>query len=109
MAVMPRRAPIPTVPLAGAPLMVDDLAGLPPTTLVVAEFDPLRDEGVAYARALAEAGVPVTLRGVPGTIHGFWWMAGALPESGELTAWLGAHLGSVLPSPSPFRNVDQLG
>lgn len=79
-----------------APLLVEDLAGLPATTLVVAEFDPLRDEGVAYAVALEAAGVPVTLHAVPGTIHGFWWMAGALPEAGELTAWLGAHLRTCL-------------
>jgi len=79
-----------------APLLATDLAGLPPTTLVVAEFDPLRDEGVDYANALEAAGVPVTLHAVPGTIHGFWWMAGALPEAAELTAWLGTHLRAVL-------------
>ena len=82
-----------------APLLAADLAGLPPTTVVVAEFDPLRDEGIDYARALEAAGVPVTLHPVPGTIHGFWWMAGVLPEAGELTTWLGAHLRAVLAAP----------
>jgi acetyl esterase len=54
-----------------APLRATDLTGLPPTVLVVADLDPLRDEGLAYARGLADAGVPVTLRHVPGLVHGF--------------------------------------
>ena len=78
-------------PLA-VPLRAPDLAGLPPATVVVAEFDPLLDEGVEYAGRLAAAGVEVTLHRVPGMFHGFWWMGGALSQAGELTAWLGAHL-----------------
>ncbi len=70
---------------AAAPLLAEDLTGMPPTTVIVAEFDPLCDEGVAYARRLQDAGVPTEVHVVPGALHGFWWMPDAFDAAAELT------------------------
>jgi acetyl esterase len=57
----------------------DDLSGVAPAFILTAEFDPLRDEGEAYAARLRESGVAVDLRRYDGMIHGFFQMGGVTP------------------------------
>lgn len=66
-----------------SPLLADDLSGLPPAHIITAGFDPLRDEGEAYAERLKAAGVPVTTTHYESMIHGFCWMPGAI-EQGKI-------------------------
>ncbi len=63
-----------------------DLAGLPSATVVVAEHDPLHDEGLAYAARLSAAGVPTAVIEAPGMIHGFYGMIALVPHAAEWTA-----------------------
>ncbi|MFO1318105.1 MAG: alpha/beta hydrolase [Burkholderiales bacterium] len=66
-----------------APLIADDLSNLPPSLVLVAGHDPLRDEGVQYATRLVEAGNDCTLVNLAGMVHGFYLMLGAVDAASE--------------------------
>lgn len=79
-----------------SPLKAETLERLPQAYVVTAGYDPLRDEGEAYARRLVEAGVPVTTRRYTGQIHGFLTMGKVIAQSSQAldsaAAWLRANV-----------------
>lgn len=66
-----------------SPLLATDLGGLPPAYVMLAECDPLHDEGLAYAEKLVAAGVRVTVADYPGLIHNFTLFQAMLPQARE--------------------------
>jgi acetyl esterase len=81
-----------------SPLLAKDMAGLPPAFVLTAGYDPLRDEGRAYADRLIDAGIKTAYVNYPGTIHGFFsltrFLGQGLKANDEAAAVLGAHFGT---------------
>ena len=75
-----------------SPLRADDLSNLPSATVITAEFDPLRDEGEAYAARLEASGVPMELVRYEGMIHGFFGMTDTVDRAKEAVAQSGRAL-----------------
>lgn len=69
-----------------SPLLAGDLSGMPPACIITAGFDPLRDEGEAFAQRLRQAGVPVFSKRYDGMIHGFASMGSLLAEADQAIA-----------------------
>jgi len=79
-----------------SPLRATSLSGLPPAYVLTCGYDPLRDEGQAYAARLAEAGVPVEQVCYDDMIHGFLLLRGLLPEADDALAACGRAVGRAL-------------
>jgi acetyl esterase/lipase len=78
-----------------SPLRAKDLNGLPPAIVVTAEFDPLRDEGEAYAKRLEAAGVAVKMKRYGGVIHGFAIMTGVFDEAAQVVTDVATEIRSL--------------
>lgn len=79
-----------------SPLFIADPRGLPPAVIHTAEFDPLRDEGEAYAKRLEEAGVAVQLTRHEGMIHSFYGMDAIFSQAKLAMQTIGTELRGVL-------------
>jgi acetyl esterase len=78
-----------------SPLLAASLKGLPPALVVTAGFDPLRDEGRAFADKLREAGGAVIYKDYEGLIHGFVNMAGVIDEARDAIKEMAAALAAA--------------
>lgn len=73
------------LPTTLAPANAEDLSGLPPAFIGIAEHDPLRDDGSAYAELLGAAGVPAELSHEPNMVHGYASFSLVIPAAAEAT------------------------
>ncbi|GDX24578.1 acetylhydrolase [Actinomycetes bacterium] len=80
------------------PMNSGDLSGLPPTIIITAEYDPLRDEGEELAKRLKSDGNKVVLHRYNGVIHGFMLMQGFLKDARDASKKIGEELRIILKS-----------
>jgi acetyl esterase len=79
-----------------SPLSAKDVSGLAPAYVMLAGFDPLHDEGMAYAEKLRAAGVPVTIADYPDMVHDFIYMQAVLPQAPQALSAAAAALKGAL-------------
>jgi acetyl esterase len=79
-----------------SPLRAADLSGLPPAIVLVAEYDPLRDDGLRYAERLAGAGVQVTLRHYEDMPHVFFSFVNLIPAGNQAVAEVGSRIAELI-------------
>jgi acetyl esterase len=79
-----------------SPLRAQDVSGLPPALVAVAEYDPLRDEVLAYAERLRAAGTGVTLRHYDDVFHGFFSMVNVFARANEAVEAIGGDIRAAL-------------
>lgn len=77
-------------------LHTEDLSGLPSATVITAQYDPLKDEGDAYAKRLSEAGIATDHQVADSMIHGFFGMTPAVPDAMKWVNHAGANLRKAL-------------
>lgn len=75
-----------------SPLRAADLTGLPPAVVLTAEYDPVRDDGLAYVKRLREAGVPVSHHHYDDMIHAFFSFVNVLERGNEAVAQVAAEI-----------------
>ena len=77
-------------------MRAEDLSKLPPAIVITAEYDPLRDEGIAYAQRLQAAGVPVTHRHHQDMFHDFFSFVNLIEAGNEAVERIGGEIRTLV-------------